>query len=253
MPNALQTPPRRSSAATERATWTDAPRRFPPGRFAIIEPIGLAVHDWSRPRPGRPRMFDHDFIEWFSHIHPASLVAVYVPASLFFLWQGLATGLSPVRSAWLFAAGWFGWTLLEYLIHRFSFHYTPHGPIGMFYAYMIHGVHHAFPEDDRRWLVPPVISAAISAAIYFVLRWIFGSQCPPIFAGGLTGYLLYDLSHYAMHRGVSRFEFFNRLRRRHMQHHYATPERWFGVSTPLWDYVFRTTAPARRDASASPR
>ena len=253
MPNALQTPPQRSSAATERDTWTNAPRRFPPGRFAIIEPVGLAVHDWSRPRPGRPRMFDHDFIEWFSHIHPASLVAVYVPASLFFLWQGLATGLSPVRSAWLFAAGWFGWTLLEYLIHRFSFHYTPHGPIGMFYAYMIHGVHHAFPEDDRRWLVPPVISAAISAAIYFVLRWIFGSQCPPIFAGGLTGYLLYDLSHYAMHRGVSRFEFFNRLRRRHMQHHYATPERWFGVSTPLWDYVFRTTAPPRRDASASSR
>ncbi len=194
-------------------------------------------------------MFDQNFLEWFSHIHPASLVILYVPASSFFVWRGIASGLTPLLSTELFAIGLFGWTLLEYLIHRFSFHYTPHGRVGMFYAYMIHGVHHAFPEDDRRWLVPPVISAAISAAIFLILRRLFGVNSPPIFAGGLMGYLLYDLSHYAMHRGPSRFEFFNRLRRRHLQHHYATPERWFGVSTPLWDYVFRTTAAPRRDAN----
>ena len=196
-------------------------------------------------------MFDQDFLEWFSHIHPASLVVVYVPASAFFVWHGLAAGLSVALSAALFLTGVFGWTLLEYVIHRFSFHYTPRGPIGMFYAYMIHGVHHAFPEDDRRWLVPPVISVTISAGIFWVLRWLFPVNYSPGLAGGLTGYLLYDLSHYAMHRGQSRFELLNRLRRRHMQHHYATPERWFGVSTPLWDYVFQTTsAPARRDADA---
>ena len=194
-------------------------------------------------------MFDQNFFEWFSHIHPASLVAVYVPASLFFFWLGLASGLSATASVALLAVGMFGWTLLEYLIHRFSFHYTPHGRIGMFYAYMIHGVHHAFPEDDRRWLVPPVISVAISAVIGLALRWLFPVVYPPAFAGGLLGYLLYDLGHYAMHRGPSRFEFFNRLRRRHMQHHYGTPERWYGVSTPLWDYVFGTTAPSRRHSN----
>ena len=91
---------------------------------------------------------------------------------------------------------------------------------------------------------------AISAVIYVELHRIFPLTTAPGFAGGLLGYLLYDLSHYAMHRGPSRFEFFNRLRRRHMQHHYATPERWYGVSTPLWDHVFRTTAPERRDATA---
>ena len=195
-------------------------------------------------------MFDQNFLEWFSHIHPASLAVVYVPASLFFVWRGLASGLSPAVTAALFFVGIFGWTLLEYLIHRFSFHYTPRGPIGMFYAYMIHGVHHAFPEDDRRWLVPPVISVAISAVIFLVLRRLFPVTYAPGLAGGLLGYLVYDLSHYAMHRAPSRFEFFNRLRRRHLQHHYATPENWFGVSTPLWDYVFRTAAPGRRDPSS---
>jgi sterol desaturase/sphingolipid hydroxylase (fatty acid hydroxylase superfamily) len=193
-------------------------------------------------------MFDQDFLEWFSHIHPLSLIVVYVPASAIFLWQGLSKGLSISSSALLFAVGVVAWTLLEYLIHRFSFHYTPRGRIGMFYAYMIHGVHHAFPEDDRRWLVPPVISVAISALIWLLLRTLFPVTFHPSLAGGLAGYLVYDLSHYAMHRGPSRFEFFNRLRRRHMQHHYVTPESWFGVSTPLWDYVFGTTGPARRDA-----
>ena len=235
------------TATQDRPTWSNAPRRFPPGRFSIVEPIGLAVHDWTRPQPGKPRMFDQNFFEWFSHIHPLSLVVVYVPASAFFLWYGLTSGLSASWSAMLFAAGWFGWTLLEYLIHRFSFHYVPRGPIGMFYAYMIHGVHHAFPEDNRRWLVPPIISASISALIGLALRASFGVNYPPIFAGGMLGYLIYDLSHYAMHRGRSRFAFFNLLRQRHLQHHYATPERWFGVSTPLWDYIFRTTAPPGRD------
>jgi sterol desaturase/sphingolipid hydroxylase (fatty acid hydroxylase superfamily) len=215
----------------------------------VIEPVGLAVHDWSRPQPGRPRMFEQNFLEWFSHIHPLSLVVIYVPASLFFVWLGLVSGLSVARTLLLFAVGIFGWTLLEYLIHRFSFHYAPQGRVGMFYAYMIHGVHHAFPEDDRRWLVPPIISMAVSAAIGLGLRWLFPLTYAPGLAGGLFGYLIYDLSHYAMHRGPSRVEFLNRLRRRHMQHHYSTPERWYGVSTPFWDYVFRTTAPSR-DASA---
>src|SRR5205814_8791912 len=60
-------------------------------------------------------------------------------SSAFFVWYGLHAGLSAARSAALFLAGLFAWTLIEYLIHRFSFHYTPRGRIGMFFAYMIHG------------------------------------------------------------------------------------------------------------------
>jgi sterol desaturase/sphingolipid hydroxylase (fatty acid hydroxylase superfamily) len=46
--------------------------------------------------------------------------------------------------------------------------------------------------------------------------------------------------HYYVHRGsvpgrIGRF-----LRKYHMTHHYAKPDRHFGVSSPLWDLVFRT-------------
>jgi sterol desaturase/sphingolipid hydroxylase (fatty acid hydroxylase superfamily) len=30
------------------------------------------------------------------------------------------------------------------------------------------------------------------------------------------------------------------LRQHHMAHHYTKPDRNFGVSSPLWDLVFRT-------------
>ena len=29
------------------------------------------------------------------------------------------------------------------------------------------------------------------------------------------------------------------LRQYHLVHHYKTPDRHFGVSSPLWDFVFR--------------
>jgi hypothetical protein len=229
----------------------NAPQRFPPGRFAVIEPIGLTVHDWSRPQRGGPRMFDQNFFEWFSHIHPASVVSIYLSWFAWVIWKTVDGGLSPAGIAVRVVAGCFAWTLVEYVIHRFSFHYVPRGRVGMFYAYTVHGFHHAFPEDHRRWLTPPVFSMPIAFGLHLVLRSLLGIRGSAFFAGGLIGYLLYDLSHYLIHRGRPRSALLNRLRQRHLQHHYATPDRWYGVSTPLWDYIFRTTAPVRRDAPSS--
>jgi sterol desaturase/sphingolipid hydroxylase (fatty acid hydroxylase superfamily) len=31
------------------------------------------------------------------------------------------------------------------------------------------------------------------------------------------------------------------LRRHHLQHHFGVPHRKFGVTSPLWDVIFRTT------------
>ena len=65
----------------------------------------------------------------------------------------------------LFGAGVMLWTLMEYLMHRFVFHLTPRGRFGVLFAYLIHGVHHAFPEDRRRWLMPPIISVPVATVL----------------------------------------------------------------------------------------
>src|SRR5262249_31319387 len=140
------TAPTPSSPDSSRLTWTSAPRRFPPGRQKIVGPIVLATHDWSRPQRGSPRMFDQDFLEWFTTVHPATLPAVYVPLAIWAFWYGLRVGVPVATSALLFVAGMALWTLLEYLIHRFSFHFVPRGRVTSIAAYLIHGVHHAYPD-----------------------------------------------------------------------------------------------------------
>jgi sterol desaturase/sphingolipid hydroxylase (fatty acid hydroxylase superfamily) len=228
------------ASSSSRPTWLSAPRRFPLGRQRIIGPIVLATSDWSRPQAGEPRMFDQAFLEWFSHVHPATLPAIYVPASIWITWLGLQAGISMPASAMLFVAGLVLWTFMEYMIHRYSFHFAPRGRIGVILAYLIHGVHHAYPEDHRRWVVPPVVSIPIALLLYFTFRLVLGRFVNPLGAGVAIGYCVYDLMHYFIHRGRMKSRIGRFLRSHHMQHHYSTPARRFGVSTPFWDYVFRT-------------
>jgi sterol desaturase/sphingolipid hydroxylase (fatty acid hydroxylase superfamily) len=137
--------------------------------------------------------------------------------------------------------GVFLWTLLEYLIHRFSFHMTPRNRIGVVFGYLIHGVHHAYPEDSRRWVMPLVVTIPIGGVIFTVLWLLFGTPAIPAFAGVMHGYLFYDTLHYRIHGRPMRSRIGIYLRKHHLQHHYSAPERNFGVSTPLWDFVFKTT------------
>ena len=59
-------------------------------------------------------------------------------------------------------------------------------------------------------------------------------------AGFLAGYLVYDLTHYAQHHFPMRSGYAKYIKRYHMQHHYKDPDTRFGVSSPIWDWVFRT-------------
>jgi len=185
-------------------------------------------------------MFNHPFLEWFTGTRPRTLVFIYLPVSVGFAWTGLAMGYSAVACALLFCAGMLLWTLMEYVLHRFVFHLTPRGRLGILFAYTIHGVHHAFPEDRRRWLMPPIVTVPVATVLYFVLRWLVGAAAAPVFAGALFGYLTYDLIHYASHAGAFRGRVARYLRQHHMTHHYRIPETRFGVSSPLWDRVFGT-------------
>jgi len=241
-PTAPNTTPRPRPAESPEGpiTWTSAPRHFPPRRVRILGPIVLATHDWSRPQHGEPRMFDQAFLEWFTKVSPVELPLFYVPAAIWVFWHGLTLGLSVSTSSGLFVAGIFLWTLLEYVIHRFSFHFTPRGRISAVVAYLIHGVHHAYPEDHRRWVTPLTLSVPIAVALYFAFRVVLGTYVNPVGAGVAIGYLAYDLTHYFIHSRPGKSKISKFLRTYHMQHHYATPERRYGVSTPFWDYVFRT-------------
>jgi sterol desaturase/sphingolipid hydroxylase (fatty acid hydroxylase superfamily) len=219
--------------------WVTVFRRFPEGRVPITRFVGIYVHDWSRFRDGHPRMFDIDALELVTSAKPALIAAVYLPLIALMVGLSVASSMAPGAIVGLAAVGVLAWTLVEYLMHRFAFHFVPQSRLGVALAYLSHGVHHAFPRDLDRLVLPLIVTVPISAALLLVLTATVGALAFPFLGGFGLGYLAYDLIHHHIHRDDVR-GVFRWLRKYHAQHHFSAPDRQFGVSSPLWDYVFRT-------------
>jgi sterol desaturase/sphingolipid hydroxylase (fatty acid hydroxylase superfamily) len=221
--------------------WSTTFERFPPGKTPLFGAITVGVEDWTRPRSGESRIFEQDLLERLGDTKPWVPPALYVPLSAVLFWLGVDEHARAVALLLWYGAGVLAWTLVEYLSHRFSFHHAPTTRRQLVIGYLIHGVHHAYPDDRRRLTTPVVMTLLMGAMILAVFLAALGRPGFPCFAGFIHGYLLYDLVHYAIHRGslgtpIGRF-----LRRYHLQHHFATPHRQFGVTSPLWDIIFRTS------------
>jgi sterol desaturase/sphingolipid hydroxylase (fatty acid hydroxylase superfamily) len=108
--------------------------------------------------------------------------------------------------------------------------------------YTIHGVHHEFPKDKDRLAMPPLLRITISTLLLFILRLIMDDFVFSFLPGFLTGYALYLSIHYMVHAYPPPKIFFKILWMNHSIHHYKKGEYVFGVSFPLWDYIYGTMA-----------
>lgn len=195
------------------------------------------------------RLFESNFLEFFTHITPLAIVILWVPVIIFLFAISLVHN-EAVGFPWFIPAGilsgLFLWTLVEYTLHRFLFHFHPKGALGKRLIFLFHGIHHYQPQCKTRLVMPPAASLPMALILYGLLYVILGllfgrpQWVNPLTVGLLIGYLFYDLTHYAthhfaMHSGVWRF-----LKRYHMKHHFKSPNMRYGVSSPLWDVVFKT-------------
>jgi len=188
------------------------------------------------------RMFESDFMEFFSRVHPVIPLALYLPVVGYMLYVSLwRRQLSFVAVAALFLLGILLWTLIEYLIHRYIFHYEPKTRWGKQLHFVLHGVHHDYPNDARRLVMPPVISIPLAFLFFGLFFLIFGSLAPAVFAGLVFGYVCYDMLHYATHHLAMKSGVWLWLKQYHLRHHFKDDHVGYGISSPLWDYIFRTT------------
>ncbi|MCB0713848.1 MAG: sterol desaturase family protein [Ignavibacteriae bacterium] len=195
------------------------------------------------------RMFDSNFMEFFSHIHPSTPVVFFLPVVIWMIWLSAAVNeLSAITIVGLFFLGLFFWTFIEYVLHRFVFHYQPKTKWGGRLHFILHGVHHDYPQDSTRLVMTPSVSLPLAAFFYGVFWLAFGFEhVNGIFAGMAFGYMCYDIIHYATHhfkmnKGIGKW-----LRQYHMRHHYQDDATKYGVSVPIWDYVFGTVERKKRD------
>jgi sterol desaturase/sphingolipid hydroxylase (fatty acid hydroxylase superfamily) len=193
-----------------------------------------------------PPMFDSDFLNFFSRCRPVVVVALYFPAVLAALFQSLVrVGVSPLTTSCLFGLGFAIWTVAEYWLHRVVFHWQSPTAWGKRLHFLVHGVHHRWPSDKYRLLMPPAASAPLYFAFLGLSLALFGHFGWAFHAGFVAGYVHYDLTHYWLHHGQPRSAYGLRLRRNHMLHHFKDSSSRFGVSNLVWDRIFGTAGEAR--------
>lgn len=195
------------------------------------------------------RLFQSNFLELFTHCHPAVVALLWLPIASYFMLASLTNAQS---GAWLYIPLTFAlgviivWTFIEYVVHRFIFHMQPKSPMAERLLFLLHEVHHVQPNCKTRLVLPPIITIPGALVFYALFQTLVGSLLGQpewinsMFAGFMVGYVAYDLTHYAVHHFPLKGRFLKALKRHHMLHHFENPQERFGVTSPLWDFAFKT-------------
>ncbi len=147
------------------------------------------------------------------------------------------------------AAGAAGWTLSEYLLHRFAGHgplrrktalwfLTPRALVIEFHAE--HTAHHrdptyfapAWKKGLAAVVLVPVLGGLASLAVGLWTGLAFG-------LGFALTYGAYEVLHRRVHTHPPTNRYLRWMRRHHL-HHHVTPKMNHGVTSPLWDVLFTT-------------
>lgn len=197
-----------------------------------------------RESPESPRMFKSNWLDALSRSPWWLVPLIWLPASASFFGYGQNHYPMTAKAAVLWLAfGWIAWTASEYLLHRFVFHFQREHWLIERAHFFIHGVHHLWPNDRYRLVMPPAVSALLCVPFSAFFYSILGpSLFYVFFAGYLLGYVQYECTHYAVHHIKFKSPLFTYLKRHHLSHHFSKhyAEKKFGVSTPVWDFIFRT-------------
>lgn len=146
--------------------------------------------------------------------------------------------------------GLLSWTLIEWMAHR-----AMHARISIAWISRLqdhaHLRHHREPDDLEHSVVH--LSASIPIGGLLLLgAWVIGGSWSYAFAwtsGVLVGYVLYEFVHLTSHGGPRTLPL-RLLHSYHLRHHFQQSDRGFGVTSPLWDWVFGTLPARRSEPSA---
>lgn len=192
------------------------------------------------------RLFPNEFVENLTKCPWYYPLAFWIPICLAEIahYIYLMGGIRNINPILFLTAGIWGfvfWLLFEYLLHRFVFHLDTSGYYANIFHFLIHGHHHITPMDFDRLVFPPIPALIIGAPFWYSVPNVLGvAMGYPWLFGFVTGYLVYDMTHFWIHYAVPRNSFLKRQKRRHVHHHYFKNTVNFGISNPLFDHVFGT-------------
>ncbi|XP_053680476.1 uncharacterized protein LOC128731385 [Anopheles nili] len=219
-----------------------------------IHKLGEKYAEWvNKPVDRELRLFGPSWVENMTKTPWWIVPAFWIPAIGYIIAQlgarDLATGKGfPSWTQSFFTVdlylhlvvGACAWTLLEYTLHRWVFHMDPkQNRFLQTFHFLIHGQHHKVPFDSYR-LVFPVPPAILLTTIFYQPVYYTFPYPRLTLAGGLIGYLIYDMIHYYLHYGSPSGGHLYHMKRYHYSHHFVHHDQGYGISSDLWDKLFGT-------------
>lgn len=187
------------------------------------------------------KLFKSSFLEAMTKTHIVFPLAIFYGSGIFVpIWGVMSFGNEILTSVIIFIAAILAFTLFEYVVHRYFYHMAETSATRARLTYIFHGIHHDHPRDKKRLALPPLLSAIVSA-LFILIFWLIMGDYGLAFGGGfLVGYASYLMVHYAVHVFKPPKNFLKVIWKHHNIHHYVDNTAAFGVSSPLWDHIFRT-------------
>eukprot|EP00761_Pharyngomonas_kirbyi_P014393 gb/GECH01014423.1/.p1 GENE.gb/GECH01014423.1/~~gb/GECH01014423.1/.p1 ORF type:complete len:340 (+),score=38.03 gb/GECH01014423.1/:1-1020(+) len=229
----------------------------------LVNQVGLLGKDYAMWVENDPLhfkdsvlLFHHPIMEMLTRTPWYAVPVVWVPVIVALIGFSIHRGLSTVLIASGFISGLMTWYLIEWVLHRYLFHWWSLAEYGSYYSnivhFLLHGFHHKVPMDPLRLVLPPIMLVVLSSPfLYIVWTLLPSSGAAVLTAGSYTGYVQYDMIHYWLHHAGRMDEYlptrlatwWRDLRSHHMVHHFASTENAdinYGISNRILDRVFHT-------------
>lgn len=157
---------------------------------------------------------------------------IYLPlVAAALVWNFVAGSDGPGVWAACITAGLVLWTPIEYLMHRILLHrIAPHYD------------HHNEPTVVAYIFAPLKLSGSAAAVLWALFALATGSwrRGALVETGTIIGYLCYEALHVRIHSKAAGGALLRYWRKQHFYHHFADDTRCYGVTSPIWDWIFRT-------------
>jgi sterol desaturase/sphingolipid hydroxylase (fatty acid hydroxylase superfamily) len=194
----------------------------------------------------RIRLFQSQWLERFTVVSPQAFLIIWSLIISLIVWA--AWGKASVAAGLgLVVAGLLGWSLLEYSLHRFLFHWNPVRVPFKAIIFIFHGNHHAFPGDPLRNLMPPIVSIPVNGLISIGAVVLLGHGGWWFSLGLVIGYVAYDLTHYACHQLPMKGKLARIIKRHHTRHHHAQQNGNYAFTGLVWDHLLGTRIKLLKD------
>jgi sterol desaturase/sphingolipid hydroxylase (fatty acid hydroxylase superfamily) len=187
----------------------------------------------------RLKLFESRWLESLTVISAPAFVALWSIGLVVIAWAAWSMAGSGMAML-LIPVGLLIWTMVEYALHRFLFHWKATSALTEQFVFIMHGNHHAAPNDPLRNLMPPAVSVPVAAMIWAIMVAVAGPAGHWVFLGFMAGYVTYDLVHYACHQWPMRGRIARALKLHHMRHHHLDETGNYAITGVIWDRVLRT-------------